>query len=1156
MGDADAPRFELQVLGPVRLLCAGRPQPLKTRKALALLMLLVLEGGLSRPRLCAWLWPGQDESSARRNLRRELVRLREAGAADAVQTEGDHLRPGPGLGCDLLRAEAVLAGGQPDTALALWRGEALDGLAAEGDDDTGFAPWLEALRQRAQTLHRQVLEASAAAAEARGDLSAALHRVQTLLLQDALQERHHREAMRLLAATGQREAALRQFDHCRALLAAELDLQPMPQTLALAQSLREGPQAVPAPPAAATVPAPVQADRSVQLPPLLPFVGREPEVAQLQRAWARRQPLLLVGPAGVGKTRLATDFAAAQGPYALLRGQVGDHELPFGTFARALRVLAGQPPELGALAPWVVAELARLLPELGPAPPPLRNDNERLRFDEACVRAWQALAGESFDAVVLDDWQLADPGSRRLLARVVARRRELGGAGAIELLAWRGEADDPELLATAEALGAETLPLGPLPEAAVHELVRQLSGAAAPTRFAQRLRSATGGHPYFIAETLRDLAERALLRGDAAGHWHTPFDEQTEDYRELPLPISVRDAVLARVRRLGAPVVRLLEAAALAGEPLGVTWLAQACALSELEAVQALEQAAQAQLVLARDGGGYAWAHDLARLALASALTPTRRQLLHHRLALAAEAAGTAVEAARHFEACGEPARAVPHRLAAGDAAHALHALAEAASQWHQGLADSPGPADEAALLSRLSYTEWLRGRHDEAQALHGRLQVLLADPTITTEARNDLQLRAARFLAGCGRAQEAVALLDSMAPPQSPAQALRWRTERMGALHQCGRLDEALAAGQAALASAAAGTRERADVLVSLSTLEHSRGQMQSAVAHADASLALFTQLGDHNGRARGLLFRGAFSLELGHQAAGEADLREAAALAARHGNVFLQRLALYNLATVFSNWTRPDEALVVAHEAWQTLSGSPRDEMALMFRALFIECYHVRGDWGPLWEHLVPAVELVVAGAQPLSMLGVANSALEPAAALGQWPLVQPLVQALDGGLFDDVPVAAEIMLGCAHAALIMGDHEAAAGWLARVAAAGEQESPRVRCRAALLRADLALSAGAGPEVLDSLPADDAPGMNAELGLRALTLRCRAGADAATRAQALAALDDPAAHAGAALYLARTLGGSAYVAMRQRLSQRLASWPEVQASFLATWR
>lgn len=1023
MGDAEAPRFELQVLGPVRLLCSGRPQPLKTRKAMALLMLLALEGGLSRPRLCAWLWPGQDDSSARRNLRRELVRLREAGAAEAVQAEGDHLRPGP---------------------------------------------------------------------------------------------------------------------------------------VALARSLRMGPLAEPAPATAdgPAAPAGAQADRRVQLPPQLPFVGREPEVGQLQRAWARRQPVLLAGPAGVGKTRLATDFAAAQGAYALLHGHVGDHELPLGTFARALRVLAGQPPELGALAPWVVAELARLLPELGPAPPPLRSDNERLRFDEACAQAWQVLAGESFDAVVLDDWQLADAGSRRLLARVVARRREQGGAGAIELLAWRGEGDDAELLATAEALGAEVLPLGPLPEAAVHELVRQLSGAAAPTRFAQRLRGATGGHPYFMAETLRDLAERALLRSDAAGQWHTPFDEQTEDYRELPLAGSVRDAVLARVRRLGTPVVRQLEAAALAGEPLGVAWLAQACALSELEALQALEQAAQVHLVVARDGGGYAWAHDLARQALAEALTPTRRRLLHHRLALAAEATGAAVEAARHFEACGEPARAVPHRLVAGDAAHALHALAEAAAHWRQGLADHPAPADEATLLARLLQTEWLLGRQAESRALYGRLQPLLTDPAVGTDARTDLQLRAARYLVRSGGVQDALALLDGMAPPEPPALRLGWWVERMGALHQSGRLDEALAEGLQALQVAPPASRARAEVLASLSAIEQSRGQIRAAVQHADAGLALFTALGDASGQARSLFYRGAFRVELGETSTGAADLREAAALSERHGNVYLQRVALYNLACVYSNQTRPDEALAVARQAWSTLGHAPREELTLMFRAMFIECHHLRGEWGLLWEHLVPAVAQAVAGAQPLSMLGVANSALEPAAALGQWPQVLPLVQALDARLFDDVPIAAEIMLGCAQAALLMGDRAAAAGWLARVPLGAQQEQPRVRCRGALLQVELRLHGGAGPQALDGMPADDAPGMNAEMRLRALTLRCRVGADAGTRAQALAALADPTAHAGAALVLARTLGGPAYQAQRQRLAHSLAAWPEVQASFLATWR
>jgi DNA-binding SARP family transcriptional activator len=111
MSDPGERRIELQILGPVRLLSDGRTLPLKIRKGFALLLLLAIEGSLSRPRLCAWLWPALDESSARRNLRRELVRLRDAGAGAAVRADGDHLHPGIDLGCDLLRAEALLAAG-------------------------------------------------------------------------------------------------------------------------------------------------------------------------------------------------------------------------------------------------------------------------------------------------------------------------------------------------------------------------------------------------------------------------------------------------------------------------------------------------------------------------------------------------------------------------------------------------------------------------------------------------------------------------------------------------------------------------------------------------------------------------------------------------------------------------------------------------------------------------------------------------------------------------------------------------------------------------------------------------------------------------------------------------------------------------------------
>ena len=79
-----APVYALDVLGPVQLRRAGAHLTLPTQKSQALMLLLALGGAAHRARLAGWLWPQADERSARRNLRRELARLREAGAGDAL----------------------------------------------------------------------------------------------------------------------------------------------------------------------------------------------------------------------------------------------------------------------------------------------------------------------------------------------------------------------------------------------------------------------------------------------------------------------------------------------------------------------------------------------------------------------------------------------------------------------------------------------------------------------------------------------------------------------------------------------------------------------------------------------------------------------------------------------------------------------------------------------------------------------------------------------------------------------------------------------------------------------------------------------------------------------------------------------------------------
>jgi DNA-binding SARP family transcriptional activator/tetratricopeptide (TPR) repeat protein len=1143
MQEPSATMLELRVLGPLRLWRGGSPIALTNRKTQALLLVLSLDGGASRARLCALLWPDLDESSARRNLRRELARLREAGVPESFRADDDHLHPGDTLSCDLLLAEAT-----PELALAGWPGELADGLQL--DDAPQFAPWLSVARERALRLRLRALETAATAAEARADLPAALGHVQTLLGEDGLQERHHRQAMRLLAATGQREAALRQFERCQALLAADLGLAPMAETVALAQALRgAAPAALPM-----TAPSPT---RPLQAwPERLPFVGRAAEVARLQGAWSRRAAVVVVGDAGVGKTRLATDFAASQGAYALVRCRSGDGDIAFGACARVLRVLAGEPPDLRGLDDWVVAEVARLLPELGPVPAPLRTQAEQLRFDEACIQAWLALSRGAFDALVLDDWQLADPASRTLLARTAARRREAGAEGAIELVCWRGASDDPELLGLSAALAAETVALGPLSAEAVYELVRQLSGAADPVRFADRLCSATGGHPYFISETLRDLAETAVLDVDEQGRWRTPFDAMTQDYRELPMPASVREAVLARVSRLDAPAARLLEAAALAGEPFGAAWLASACALSELEAVQALEQAARAQLVRAHAAGGYAWTHDLARQALDSALEPVRRRLVHHRLALGAEALDASAEAARHFEACGEPRRAVAHRLAAGDAARALAALGEAARHWQLGLADDPTPPQAATLLARLLEAEHGLGRHAEAEVCRQRLEDLRAGtalpPAIDVEAGHAL----ARYLVRGKSAQAALALLDTLPPPGDDSQRLRRLSLRMDALQQHGRIDEARELGDEALGLIHPAHPERAELLASLAMLEFSAARFDAAVERADLFVTASRQRGDGMLIARSLQLRGAFLAERGNVDAAEVDLREAAALAGRFGNRPTQLFALYNLAVTFLQQTRPGDALPVALEGWALCGEQTGSEARTMFRALFIDAYFMVGDWGRAWAHIEPAIAEVIAIGQPMSIAGIAMAVLEPMAVLGQWPRAAALLAALDHDALAQSPQAGQpVWLACAVSALLRGEANEARQWLERLGPPDAIENPRVRQRLALVDAQRRCCEGDLAGALARLPAADAPGMNDELKLRMLAVRCRAGADTALLAQARAALSDPHTNATAALELAQALGGDVLAAGLERLGASLADWPDVRASLRATW-
>jgi DNA-binding SARP family transcriptional activator len=786
-------RWQLLICGPVRVLHDGVERPLPVRRCQALLVLLALGGAQHRARLSALLWPQLDEKSSRRNLRRELARLREHGVEALVANDGERLRLAPGVTCDANAGSALPAAGH---TLA-------DGLALADAEE--FSGWLDAQRERHGQRWRQAQADAAVAREASGDLAGALAHVQALLAADPLHEAMHRSAMRLLAALDQRHAAWHQFERCRELLAQELGLEPMAETQAVAESLRglpvaATPKASPASALEATAATAADlAGRPVVLPTLLPLVGREDEVRELEAWWLRGGGAcggiaFLEGEGGIGKTRLASEFLAAHGAYAHVACRPGDRAVPYAALARALRTLGAESGQALPVDAWAQAELAPLLAHRAPAP---TSRSDRARLHQALALAWRSLLGPSeaesdrsdkampavanFDAVLIDDFHLADDASQSWWAERCQPQQ--GGPGTRLLLLMRGhELGDAGRAAMARlAPQATRLTLAPLPDRDVLALVRQLSGATDATRFAHRLETATAGNPFFLAQTLHHLADAGLLKIDAQGVWQTPFDGATQDYRELPVPPHVGAAILARVQRLPDASQRLLQAACLAAEPFAPALLAGACALSELEAMHAMTPALHARLLRDADRGAYAFVHDLAAQALRDSLPPQRQRLLHRSLALAAEQAGAEpAGVAAHLEAAGDPARAVAPRMAAAERALRLHATHDAQSHWQQALANGPTPAQRVNILGRLGVVQRDLGLGPavlETIAELDRLRAEVGDDTLALAASVD----AAYLCNQVNRANEvesriAAVLATGLADPQLRLRALEAR--------------------------------------------------------------------------------------------------------------------------------------------------------------------------------------------------------------------------------------------------------------------------------------------------------------------------------------------------------------------------------------------
>ncbi len=321
-------RVVLRLLGPVQIEHEGeRINKIGSQKSLLLLGYLAQQGqSLSRTMLAGLLWPDQAESEGRRNLRWALNNLTNLLPSCFVADRHTiHFLPSDHVWIDI-RAFALLAATGDDNALTaaadLYRGEFLAGLTV--DDSADLELWLLQEREnwRRQTL--TVLERLIAwqlAADAYQQAEVSLHR---LLELEPWHEEAHRQLLWLLAITGRRSAALAHYEKCRRILAEELAADPLPETVALYEQIRDDKldkvtrwQDDKLTGQASDQPVSPSARQPLtdwgEAPAAGIFYGREDEIAQLTR-WLtveRAQLIGIFGMGGMGKTTVAATVARA-----------------------------------------------------------------------------------------------------------------------------------------------------------------------------------------------------------------------------------------------------------------------------------------------------------------------------------------------------------------------------------------------------------------------------------------------------------------------------------------------------------------------------------------------------------------------------------------------------------------------------------------------------------------------------------------------------------------------------------------------------------------------------------------------------------------------------------------------------------------------------
>lgn len=429
-----------------------------------------------------------------------------------------------------------------------------------------------------------------------------------------------------------------------------------------------------------------------------PFLDRDEVMARLRASLhaaldGQFRISLLVGPAGIGKTRTGLELVREARELGIdahfARCHDGEMLMPLFPWREVIRsCLSNEHASgLGNSAKAVLERVGWIVPEPnGSRTLDARRDLDgleaRFQLFDAVAVLLKELSQRRPMLVFVDDLHAADEASLMLLHFLSGT---LADAHVHLVGAFRDE-ETRSNPASARLLGdvasrpaSERMDLVGLARNSVSRILYDAAGSEPSASFLDAVWNATVGNPFFVSE-LASLVSSGEL--DVAGGGR------------VPLPGRVRDAVRIQLQRRSEECQELLKTASLAGREVELAVLSRASELSRMRTLELVEEAEAAGLLAPIPSlpGRYVFVHDLVREAIHRELGSAERTRLHRKMAIALEASNEGdrlAELAFHFcEAApdGVADKAVTYAGRAAERATALMAYEDAVTHYERAL--------------------------------------------------------------------------------------------------------------------------------------------------------------------------------------------------------------------------------------------------------------------------------------------------------------------------------------------------------------------------------------------------------------------------------------------------------------------------------------